>query len=310
MVFNASKYCPQCGKLNENVGDFCRYCGSKFSTSAAEQKQAATERREKRASWFSHNLKQKLNLNQPHSESTKKQRRRWQAQIEQERELIRQWEIKQAQEPEGIKQARWRARQQQSLEWHRQEQNLSPEEQVLHQQEMNRERIRQNLEKQPKWTEEEKQEWIRYRQRQQVRKPTKLSPKAIVAVLLFFLLVVSIIFIPPLGAAMILLLIFLLPFWLVYKVFNKSSRARRKQLRQQQTRQQYAPSSDRFISQDVVREVFRRDHDSCAKCGAHKGTVKLHIHHLAPVRHSGPNTADNLVLLCEECHKREHGSRW
>ncbi len=68
--------------------------------------------------------------------------------------------------------------------------------------------------------------------------------------------------------------------------------------------------SDRFISQDVVREVYRRDRYSCQKCGATKSSTRLIMHHVAPVRHGGPNTADNLVLLCVRCHREEHHNMW
>jgi 5-methylcytosine-specific restriction endonuclease McrA len=75
-------------------------------------------------------------------------------------------------------------------------------------------------------------------------------------------------------------------------------------------RPQKAPRSDRYISQEVVQAVFKRDHYRCVKCGALKDTTKLVLHHVVPYRHSGSNTKDNLITLCEHCHKKEHSNMW
>jgi 5-methylcytosine-specific restriction endonuclease McrA len=33
---------------------------------------------------------------------------------------------------------------------------------------------------------------------------------------------------------------------------------------------------------------------------------KLHVHHIIPIKMGGNNTLDNLITLCEDCHKKEH----
>lgn len=44
----------------------------------------------------------------------------------------------------------------------------------------------------------------------------------------------------------------------------------------------------------------------CQRCGVPSG--QLDAHHIKPVRHGGQTTKDNLLLLCEECHKQAHGA--
>jgi 5-methylcytosine-specific restriction endonuclease McrA len=55
---------------------------------------------------------------------------------------------------------------------------------------------------------------------------------------------------------------------------------------------------------------YQRDQHRCQKCGATRDTTRLLLHHMAPTRHGGSNTQDNLVLLCEQCHKKEHRNMW
>jgi 5-methylcytosine-specific restriction endonuclease McrA len=54
------------------------------------------------------------------------------------------------------------------------------------------------------------------------------------------------------------------------------------------------------------RLVSDRDHHSCAECGV--GGM-LHLHHVRPLSQGGTNKLDNIVLLCEHCHKEAHGGR-
>ena len=42
----------------------------------------------------------------------------------------------------------------------------------------------------------------------------------------------------------------------------------------------------------------------CEKCGA--GDIQLHVHHKRHREHGGTNAPENLVLLCEPCHRAEH----
>lgn len=59
---------------------------------------------------------------------------------------------------------------------------------------------------------------------------------------------------------------------------------------------------------NVRQYVLKRDNYTCQCCGAHptaKKGVKLHMHHLES-RKTGANAPNNLLTLCEHCHKQLH----
>ena len=59
---------------------------------------------------------------------------------------------------------------------------------------------------------------------------------------------------------------------------------------------------------NVRQYVLKRDNYTCQACGAHNTTktrVKFHIHHLES-RKIGGNAPNNLITLCEHCHKALH----
>ena len=64
-----------------------------------------------------------------------------------------------------------------------------------------------------------------------------------------------------------------------------------------------------MLGQYNVRQyVLWRDSYTCQCCGAHstkKNDVKLHVHHRES-RKTGGSAPDNLVTLCEDCHKKLH----
>ena len=49
---------------------------------------------------------------------------------------------------------------------------------------------------------------------------------------------------------------------------------------------------------------LNRDNYTCQCCKTKKGT--LHAHHIVYRRNGGTDTLDNLITLCEECHKKLH----
>lgn len=49
---------------------------------------------------------------------------------------------------------------------------------------------------------------------------------------------------------------------------------------------------------------LNRDNYTCQCCGTKKGT--LHVHHIIYRRNGGADTLDNLIILCEKCHKLLH----
>lgn len=62
---------------------------------------------------------------------------------------------------------------------------------------------------------------------------------------------------------------------------------------------------------NVRQYVLKRDRYVCQHCGAHptpEKPVRLHVHHLES-RHTGGNAPNNLIVLCEHCHKALHGEK-
>jgi hypothetical protein len=54
------------------------------------------------------------------------------------------------------------------------------------------------------------------------------------------------------------------------------------------------------------KTVIQRDGKMCDKC---RSSLILHLHHLKPLSKGGSNKVQNLKLLCENCHSKEHGGR-
>ena len=65
---------------------------------------------------------------------------------------------------------------------------------------------------------------------------------------------------------------------------------------------------EQYDHYNIRQYVLYRDGYSCQCCKAHstaKKEVKLHVHHLES-RKVGGDAPDNLITLCEECHKKFH----
>lgn len=56
---------------------------------------------------------------------------------------------------------------------------------------------------------------------------------------------------------------------------------------------------------NVRQYVLHRDGYACQCCGAHGKDVKLHVHH-RETKKIGGNAPDDLITLCETCHKKFH----
>lgn len=68
---------------------------------------------------------------------------------------------------------------------------------------------------------------------------------------------------------------------------------------------------EQYDEYNVRQYVLHRDGYTCQCCGAHgtpKKAVKLHVHHLES-RKTGGNAPDNLITLCEDCHKAYHAGK-
>ena len=57
-----------------------------------------------------------------------------------------------------------------------------------------------------------------------------------------------------------------------------------------------------MIPLDVRRRVYERDKGRCQECGNSGPGIELHIDHIYPWSRGGPNTEDNLQLLCRTCN--------
>ena len=69
-------------------------------------------------------------------------------------------------------------------------------------------------------------------------------------------------------------------------------------------------NSNEALNSFVRQETFKRDNYTCQHCNYHKSklSVPLHCHHIIP-KSSSPIEAqdiDNLITLCETCHKAIH----
>jgi HNH endonuclease len=57
--------------------------------------------------------------------------------------------------------------------------------------------------------------------------------------------------------------------------------------------------------EDLRRQVLRRDGWRCQSCGA---MSNLEVHHKQLRSHSGVDSEENLISLCDRCHKVVHGN--
>lgn len=68
---------------------------------------------------------------------------------------------------------------------------------------------------------------------------------------------------------------------------------------------------EQYDQYNVRQYVLHRDDYTCQCCGVHntaRKTVKLHVHHLES-RKVGGDAPDNLMTLCEDCHKGYHAGK-
>jgi len=61
-----------------------------------------------------------------------------------------------------------------------------------------------------------------------------------------------------------------------------------------------APPRERAIPAEIARQVWQRDGRRCAYCQTAEGS--FHLDHLYPCSKGGPNTLDNLQVLCAPCN--------
>lgn len=56
------------------------------------------------------------------------------------------------------------------------------------------------------------------------------------------------------------------------------------------------------ISEELRRQVFRRDGGACVQCNS---TELLQFDHIIPVSRGGATTSDNLQILCIDCNRHK-----
>jgi 5-methylcytosine-specific restriction endonuclease McrA len=56
--------------------------------------------------------------------------------------------------------------------------------------------------------------------------------------------------------------------------------------------------------QQLCRQVVERDSWRCQSCGSMQ---QLQVHHKQFRSHSGDDSEENLITLCDQCHKLIHG---
>lgn len=66
------------------------------------------------------------------------------------------------------------------------------------------------------------------------------------------------------------------------------------------------PPTPREVSEDVKKQVVRRDGGRCLACG---GTRLLQVDHILPRLHGGSHDLDNLQTLCKSCNQRKDTRR-
>jgi 5-methylcytosine-specific restriction endonuclease McrA len=73
-------------------------------------------------------------------------------------------------------------------------------------------------------------------------------------------------------------------------------------IRRKQPRLRLAPAAYRQLCQ----QILERDGWRCQCCGAAR---HLHVHHKQLRSHSGDDSEENLITLCEPCHELVHRFR-
>jgi 5-methylcytosine-specific restriction protein A len=94
---------------------------------------------------------------------------------------------------------------------------------------------------------------------------------------------------------------------------DPEARRRRLAEAQRQPQKQKATTTIFKRNPDVIAEVLFRAKSICGACGEpapfdrlSDGTPYLEVHHKIPLAKDGPDTVENAVALCPNCHRREH----
>lgn len=65
-------------------------------------------------------------------------------------------------------------------------------------------------------------------------------------------------------------------------------------------------NDDAFIASQK-RRARKKDNYTCQDCGrSGDEVVELHVHHITPASEGGSHNLNNLITLCDYCHKKRH----
>lgn len=62
--------------------------------------------------------------------------------------------------------------------------------------------------------------------------------------------------------------------------------------------------SHEYHHKDIRAEIFKRCDYKCVNCGSEDYLI---MHHIVPLGRGGKDVPSNIVLLCNECHRKVHG---
>jgi hypothetical protein len=65
------------------------------------------------------------------------------------------------------------------------------------------------------------------------------------------------------------------------------------------------PPRKTAIPKQIEKQIFQEAGSACPFCGE-KHVAALHIHHIIARAEGGPNTPENLLLVCASCHQKIH----
>lgn len=60
------------------------------------------------------------------------------------------------------------------------------------------------------------------------------------------------------------------------------------------------------LNQAQKQRVKEKYNFTCPICGRREPRIQLEIHHIIKKEHSGPDDEENLIPLCQKCHKLVH----
>jgi len=82
-----------------------------------------------------------------------------------------------------------------------------------------------------------------------------------------------------------------------------------------QSTDRVAEPHDRHVSEEVQRNVYSRDNNTCRICGwnfdrwSSEDPRFLELHHLEHHQHGGENIEQNLIVACNKCHDQIHSGK-